>query len=373
MNKQEIDKNIIYLMMRGSQAYGTNTAESDVDLGGVCLPSPDVFFGIDKFESDEEWKDEQGNKIDKVIYNFGKAVDLLTANNPNMMDYLCSPEHAVISTTPIWEMVKDNTDLFISKVAKNSFLGYAKAQLGRIETHRQYLLNPPVKPDRKKYDLPDEPIFPSTQYEVIASLSSEFVAEGDRDHFYAEMAYLLDTDGAFIVKKHVGIQNYQLAIEMFKVRQEQFLRMMSSINGRFLAPEYRDMARKELKYICDCKNYKSYLSWEKTRNEKRKELERKCGFDSKHGMHLLRLTRMAAEIAENKGIRVCRTGIDADELLDIRLGNQSFETVMKKADEAKKRAEVAYANCSLPDYPNYEKILELKRKILGDWANKLFA
>jgi len=372
MNTHEIDQNTIYLMMRGSQAYGTNTPESDIDYGGICLPTKDVFFGIDKFESEENWKDENGNKVDKVIYSFGKAIDLLTANNPNVLDYLCTPDSAILKSSDIWDMVKDNTDLFISKVAKKSFLGYAQAQLGRIETHRQYLLKPPVKPDRDSYGLPPEPIFPTSQYEVIASLSSEFVAEENRDSFYSEMSYLLDTDGAFIVKKHVGIQNYKMAIEMFKVRQQQFLGMMASLNGKFLSPEYEGIARRELKYICDVNNFKSYQKWDKERNEKRKELEIKCGFDAKHGMHLLRLTRMAAEIAENKGVNVCRTGIDADELIDIRLGNQSYEIVMQKADEAKKRAEAAYSTCQLPEYPDKEKILELKRKVLGDWAKKLF-
>ena len=372
MEKKDIEQNTIYMMMRGSQAYGTNTPESDIDLGGICMPSKDMFFGIDKFEQDDTWVDENGEKSDKVIYAFGKAIDLMAENNPNMLDFLCAPERCVLQTSPQWEKVKDAQDLFISRETKKSFLGYALAQLGRIQTHRQYLLNPVKKPSRTNYELPLTPIFPETQYESIVKLASEFVPEDQHDQFYSEMAYMLDTEGAFIVKKFTSIGDYQMAIEFFKVRQEQFLRMMASIKGIYLADEYKDMARLELKYISDMKNYKRYQQWDKTRNEKRKALERKCGFDSKHGSHLLRLTRMAAEIMEGKGIRVDRTGIDAEELLDIRQGNQSFDEVMKKADEARERAENAYLTSTLPLKPDYDKINDLKREILDQWGRKLF-
>lgn len=371
MTKDEIQQNLIFLMIRGSQAYGTNTPESDIDYGGICMPSEDVLYGIDSFEQEETWVDENGDKVDKSIYVFSKAVDLMAANNPNMMDYLCCPDRCVEFEHPIWKQIRDNRDLFISRNTKMSFLKYGLAQLSRIKTHREYLLNPPKTPDRKVYELPDEPIFPATQYETIAKLSSEYVAPELRDQFYADMAYMLDTDGAFIVKKYVDISNYKLAIELFKVRQAQFLRMITSIEGEFLSPKYRNMAKRELKYIADCKNYDRYQEWVEARNPKRKALEDKCGFDAKHGMHLLRLTRMAAEIMEGKGINVDRTNIDADELLDIRLGNQSYETVMVKANEAEARAEAAFRTCTLREKPDYVAITELKRKLLRDWYKSI--
>lgn len=369
MNKDEIQQNLIFLMVRGSQAYGTNTAESDFDYGGICMPSDDVLYGIDKFEQDEDWVDETGEKVDKSIYVFSKAIDLLTENNPNMLDYLCVPDRCVVKSSAIWDLVRDNADLFISRDTKNSFLGYALAQLGRIKTHRTYLLNPQTEPKRENYGLPAMPIFPETQYESIAKMASQFIDPALHDNFNKEMSYMLDTEGAFIVKKYVDIADYRMAIEFFKVRQEQFLRMIASINGKFLAPEYHDMAKRELKYIADMRNYKRYQAWAVGRNDKRRALEEKCGYDAKHGMHLLRLTRMAAEIMEGKGIIVDRTNIDAQELLDIRLGNQSYETVLAKANEAEARANSAYKTSTLQDKPDYNAITELKRKILHDWFN----
>ena len=359
-------------MMRGSQAYGTNTPESDIDYGGICMPDLDMFYGISKFEQEDVWEDENGEKVDKSIYAFGKAIDLMAENNPNMLDYLCAPDRCVLHSSPIWELVKKNTDLFLSRDTKNTFLGYAMAQLSRIETHRKYLLNPPVEPTRESFGLPVDPIFPQTQYMSITKMASEFVREEDLDQFYADMSYMLDTEGAYIVKKYVAIKDYQMAIEFFKVRQDQFLRMMASIKGMYLAPEYRDMAKKELSYFAAMKNYERYVTWAKTRNVTRKGLEEKIGFDCKNGSHLLRLTRMAAEIMEGKGINVDRTHIDAAELRDIRLGNQSYDTVIAKAKDAENRANAAYKSSTLPLKPDYEAIKELKRKILYDWGKTLF-
>lgn len=280
MDKNQINQNMVFLMMRGSQAYGTNTPESDIDYGGICMPSLDVMFGIDQFDQEEDWgNDEHGIKIDKSIYVFNKAIHLMAENNPNMMDYLCVPDRCVVQGSAIWDIVQSNADMFVSLDAKGSFLGYALSQLSRIKTHREYLLNPPAQPKREDYGLPPNSIFPESQYESIAIMSSNFVKQEDRNQFYSEMAYLLDTDGAFITKKYVDIADFKIAIEFFKVRQEQFLRMMASINGMFLAPQYHDAAKRELKYIADKKNYKRYIDWSKKRNEKRKALEQKCGYD----------------------------------------------------------------------------------------------
>ena len=367
MNIQEIETNTIFLMIRGSQAYGTTVPDSDTDYGGICMPSRDILFGIDKTTSIENFTDDSDNHIDKTIYLFGKAIDLMAENNPNMLDYLYAPDRCIIRSDRIMDKIRNNADLFISKETKGSFLGYAKGQLSRMETHRRYLLNPVCKPERINYDLPEISIFPENQYESITKMGCDFVSDDLFSDFLHEMTELLDTDGTYIVKKYVGIQQYRRAIEWFKIRQATFLRVMSSIKGKFLAPEYRDVARKELKYLADLDDYRRYCKWNVERNEKRKALEVKCGYDSKMAAHALRLLHMGAEIMEGKGINVDRTNIDASDLVDIRLGNQSYDSVMGRAKLAVHRSELAYKTSTLPLKPDYERITELKREILTDY------
>lgn len=369
MTKTEINNNLIFLMKTGSQAYGTTTPESDIDYGGVCMPSINVLLGIDEFDQDNKWVDDFGQKVDKIIYSVNKAINLLMENNPNMMDYLCSPEHAVIYRHDLWKKVQDNAHLFISKKTYKSYLGYATSQLNRIETHRKYLLNPPTLKSRNDFGLPEHTVFPETQYKTIMRIASEFIDPSNQDEFRKEMEYMLDTNGAFIIKRFVGANSLQDAIEMFKTRQDQYLRMIGSLSTHLLADEYKNIAKTELSYMNNVRDYERYLEWDRDRNEKRKELERKCGYDAKHASHCIRLTRMALEIMEGKGINVDRRLIDADELLDIRLGNWTYQQVIDLAKDLQNKAHIAAKNCDLIDVPDRDAVINLQKNIMTEYYN----
>lgn len=371
MSRQEISDNLIFEMLRGSQAYGTNTPESDNDYGGICMPSLDVLVGIKTFEQDDKGWFEDGEEVDKTVYGFNKAIELMLNNNPNMLDYLCGPERCILHITDAWERVRDIKDSFISLQTKHSFHGYAMQQLSRMETHRAYLLNPVNEPDRKDFDLGAEPIFPQSQLEVIANISTSYVDELDRDDFYNDMAFLLDRDGSQIFKEYIPIDYYERAIRLFKVRQKEFLRMISSIDKVFLNEKYINVAQNELKFMAAYENWKRYNSWKKNRNESRQKLEAKCGYDSKHAMHLLRLLRMSVEILEGKGILVDRTGIDADELLNIRLGNVPYDHVMQLSKDLKDRATELYKTSTLPVKPDSDVVNNLRRELLSEHTESL--
>ena len=372
MNKIEIEKNTIFLFERGSQAYGTNTFQSDIDYGGVCLPSKRVLYGIEKFEQDDVWKDEKGEKVDKVIFNFNKALDLMLECNPNMLDFIYAPERVIKLTTPTWKRITDIRNEFLSMKAKWAFQGYATSQLNRIKTHRSYLLNPPKKePTRADYDLPERSIFPETQYEVIAKLSSQYVDPDKQDEFYSEVTKMFDREGALIFKKYIPIEYYPFAIEDFKRRQKEFLHMISSVSGTFLKDEYNKMAENELRYISSMYNWKRYIDWKKGRNKKRAEIESKCGMDGKFASHLIRLLGMAVEIMEGKGVLVDRTNIDRDILMEIRNGQWTFEQVVELSDKLNAQADNLYKSCTLPNNPNYELINKIRLDILEEHAASL--
>lgn len=366
MTKEEIEKNLIFLFMRGSQAYGTNNAESDEDFGGVCLPTQDVVLGINKFDQEENWVDANGEKIDKSVYNVTKVLDLLSNTNPNIIDFVFAPEHCIVHSTPEWEKVVAIRDTFITTKAKWAYQGYAESQLNRIKMHRGYLLNPPkAAPLRSDFDLPDESVFPSTQLDVIARISTDYVADKDMDSFFNEFKSLFDHEGAIIFKKHIEADMVPFAIKDFKKGQKEFLRMISSISGQFLKDEYINAARNELRYLAAREQWTAYRRWAKNRNEKRKLLEAKCGFDAKHAMHLIRLLRMSVEIMEGKGVLVDRRNIDRESLMEIRMGNVSFDAVEEECQELKAKGDKAYTeNKILPVTVDHEKVNNLKRELL---------
>ena len=366
MNKQEIEQNLIFLFARGSQAYGTNTPSSDEDIGGICLPTKRIIYGLDKFEQDDRnWFDTNNEPVDKTVYNIVKAFQLFSENNPNMLDFLYAPERTIKYITPIWESVMAIRDEFLCVKAKWTYQGYAVSQLNRIKTHRSYLLNPPKgKPDRAIFGLGEKSIFPETQIEVLAKLSSQYVQDERQDKFYSEITNLFDAEGSLIFKKYIEPEYYSFAIADFKKRQKEFLRMISSVSQHFLKDEYKDMAGKELAYIAALNDWESYQRWTKHRNSKRAEMEAKSGYDLKHAMHLIRLLRMGVEILEGKGVNVDRTNIDREHLMDIRNGVFNFDQILEESNALNAKADELYKTCALPKLPNQEKIDKLLVAIL---------
>lgn len=373
MNKQEIEQNLIFMFMRGSQAYGTDTPESDIDYGGVCLPTQNVILGLDKFEQEENWGvDDSGEKIDKSVYNVVKIIELLKKTNPNIIDFVFAPEHCILHSTPEWEKIVDIRDEFITKKAKWAYQGYAEAQLNRIEMHRGYLLNPPKEaPTRAKFGLPEESVFPATQLDVIARISTDYVEDGDMDSFYNEFKSLFDHEGAIIFKKHIKSEMYPFAIKDFKKGQQEFLRMIGSISGQFLKEEYINSAKNELRYLAAIEQWNAYRRWKKNRNEKRQLMEAKCGFDAKHAMHLIRLLRMSVEIMEGKGVLVDRRHIDRESLMEIRMGNVSFEDVQQECQDLKKKGDELYAKNPLPKDVDRVKVDAVKKELLLQTFNRV--
>lgn len=364
MNKQEIQDNLMFLFTRGSQAYGTNNEFSDEDIGGVCLPTRNVILGVDKFEQDDVWVDENGEKVDKSIYNFNKAMDLFLENNPNMLDFIYAPERCIKFETDEWKRIKSIRDEFMCIKAKWTYQGYAVSQLNRIKSHRGYLLKPLTEPTRELYGLPDKSIFPETQIGVLAKISSQWVADSDQDTFFTEMSRLLDSEGSLIFKKYISAEFYPIAIEDFKKRQKEFLRMIASVSQHFLKEEYIDMAHKELKYMAAMKDWQAYSRWKKNRNPERQKLEAKSGYDCKHAMHLIRLLRMGNEILTGKGVNVDRTDIDREHLMNIRNGKFTFNEIEAEAKELNKSADEAYKTSTLPKKPNLDKINNLRMDII---------
>lgn len=121
----------------------------------------------------------------------------------------------------------------------------------------------------------------------------------------------------------------------------------------------------EQEYDVACKKYKQYLDWQKNRNPERKELEDKYKYDTKHGMHLIRLLRMGLEILLDGKVEVFRH--DAKQLREIRNGEWSYEKLISEAEIYEKLLDEAYVKSELPKFPDMEKIDRLLIEIIKDF------
>ena len=141
--------NTMYLVTMGSMAYGVSTDSSDNDVYGFCVPPKHIVFphlsgeilgfGKQKERFDQFQKahmnDEQSNKsYDLTIYNIVKYFQLCMDNNPNMIDSLFVPQHCIIHSTSVSEIIRDNRHLFLHKGLWHKFKGYAYSQLHKIRS-----------------------------------------------------------------------------------------------------------------------------------------------------------------------------------------------------------------------------------------------
>lgn len=99
---------------------------------------------------------------------------------------------------------------------------------------------------------------------------------------------------------------------------------------------------------------KHYEEWKASRNPVRSALEEKYGYDTKHGMHLVRLMRMCKEILSTGKVIVKRP--DAEELLSIRNGAWSYDQLLEWAATTEIELESLYETTTLPKSANHSKI-----------------
>jgi len=305
-NMEWIKKATVYETVYGSRAYGTSTPESDLDVRGFAVaPKSHVLGFAYTFEQCERsipGDPEKGTlDLDSVVYDIRKFCKLAADCNPNIIETLFVDESDIRVMTPAGRLIRDNRDLFISKKARHTFSGYAIAQLKRIRTHKGYLINPPThKPTREEFGLGhDGKITP-------------------------------DMMGAF-----------DKLVE----------------GGTEVHPNVMELVSKEKLYNAAATRWSQYEGWKVNRNEKRSEMERLYGYDTKHGMHLIRLLRMCREILEGKGVIVKRP--DADELMAIRRGEWSYEKLVEFAEHEDAGMNVLYAESSLRKTPDVAKLNDL--------------
>jgi predicted nucleotidyltransferase len=131
----------------GSQAYGVNTDDSDLDVYGFCIPPKDLVFPhlageipgfgqqVQRFEQWSEHHVRDPNKkveYDFAVFSIVKYVQLCMENNPNMIDSLFTSRQCVIHSTPVSEHLRENRKLFLHKGSWHKFKGYAYAQMAKI-------------------------------------------------------------------------------------------------------------------------------------------------------------------------------------------------------------------------------------------------
>lgn len=124
---EHLGENIVLLTVGGSHSYGTEREGSDLDIRGCALDSSrDILLG-------KTFENVVDSNTDTSIYAFRKLVTLLSESNPNSLEMLgLRPEH-YLYVSDVGQQILDNSHMFLSKQIYNTFVGYAKDQLHKLE------------------------------------------------------------------------------------------------------------------------------------------------------------------------------------------------------------------------------------------------
>jgi predicted nucleotidyltransferase len=302
----------ILMVRHGSQAYGTSTPESDLDVKGVAVPPQRYFTGfLNRFEQAEQKATEDPEGIDLTIFDIRKFCQLAADCNPNIIEVLWVDPEDILYLDAWGQLLLQHRADFLSQKAKHTFSGYAVAQLKRIKTHREWLLNPPkAKPERREFNLPETTLVSRDQMGVIEKLESKGTCD------------LAAQFGSTVM----------------------------------------DAYRRERSYHNALTRWNQYQNWKKTRNPARAALEEKFGYDCKHGMHLVRLMRMCREVLTSGVVHVRRA--DAEELLAIRNGAWTYDHLVEWAEQQDASMDELLKTSPLPHSPDRVALDKLCRSIV---------
>ena len=347
-------RNLIILeCISGSKAYGLDTPTSDTDIKGVFLLPKREFYGLDYVPQ----VSNESNDI--VFYELGRFMELLSVNNPNILELLSTPADSVLVRHPLLDLIQPS--LILSKLCKDTFGKFAYSQIKKAKGLNKKIVNP-MSEARKSI------------------LSFCYVSQGNGSMPLEKFLSLKGWQ-----QEHCGLVNIPNMKNLFGLYHGKGLGYQGILKGEDSnSPALSSIekgARQEAMlyvnlegYSTYCKEHREYWDWVAKRNEARYENTTNHGknYDAKNMMHTFRLLDMAIEIGRDKQVNVRRP--NRDFLLDVKHGAFEYADLLDMAEARKLEMEQVYAASDLPEKPDLDKIsqlmFELREGLYGerrDW------
>jgi predicted nucleotidyltransferase len=351
MNIADLHNNNLLLLncISGSKAHGLNTPQSDTDLKGIFALPKKKYYG---FEFIEQVNNESN---DEVYYELRRFFDLLIKNNPNILELLNTPQDCILYKHPLLDLIKP--DLFLSKLCKQSFAGYAQSQIKKAKGLNKKIVNPIEKERKTVLDfchvVHQQGALSLKQWLEINNILQEhcgLVAIHHMRDMYA-LFHNNQCKNTFLKGIFSGVEANDILLSSVESELNPIAIMSFNKDG----------------YSKYCKEYKEYWEWVEVRNENRFEntIDHGKNYDTKNMMHTFRLLNMAEEIATEKKINVRRH--DRDFLLNIRSGHFTYEELVERANEKIGKIDDLFERSDLPETPDIiqaENILiEIREKL----------
>jgi hypothetical protein len=336
------NESLILECISGSRAYGLATPKSDTDIKGVFLLSKVDFYGLD-------YTAQVNNSTnDIVFYELKRFMELLSVNNPNILELLNTPEEHVIYRHPLFKEIQSKD--ILSKLCKNTFGKFAISQIKKAKGLKKKIVNPIAKERKRVLD------FCYVNYKNGSVSLVTYLKEKKYDQTncgLVKIPHMRDVYGLYhnIKAGYKGIvqseDSNDISLSSIQIGETQKEIMFFNKDA----------------YSRYCKEYKEYWDWVENRNEERYANTKSHGknYDAKNMMHTFRLLDMAIEIAREKTVNVHRP--NRAFLLDIKSGKFEYADLLEQANKKQLEMEEAFEKSSLPEKPNLKVINQLSYQL----------
>lgn len=327
---------IIFECISGSRAYGLHTAQSDVDIRGIFVQPQREYYGLRRVP-------QVANATnDVVFYELGRFMELVAANNPNILELLNTPQHTILQRSAVMDMV--DVRGVLSKRCMDTFGRFALSQIKKAQGLNKKI-NQPMEVQRKGvldfcYVANGQGgSMPVERFLALRGWRQEDCGLVNVANMQEIYALYHSAAGIYrgLVRKE---ESNELALSSIPKGEEQAALLFFNRNG----------------YSMYCREYREYWQWVERRNEVRYESTLRSGknYDAKNMMHTFRLLDMAIEIAQEKRINVERP--NRELLLSIKRGDWEFADLMDLAARKQAEMEAAFAESDLPDEADWARI-----------------
>lgn len=350
------DPSLLFECVSGSHAYGTATAERDLDLRGVFAVPPVEYMGL--LAPVNQIADARS---DIVFYSLRRVIELLSAANPNVLELLYIPAECIRWSTSAFEQLLGHRDNFISQQCVQTHIGYALTQIKKARGQNKWINQPkPEQPPTKEdycHVIPAQALLPpgaapcrpvpitrlGWNLEHFHASRLEHARDGYRLYRYGESARGVFREG-------------MLVCESIPLEHES-----SHFAGLLF---YNESAWKQA-----LTDHQNYWSWRRERNEARWRQQEagELDYDAKNMMHTVRLL-LSGESILHYGCPLIRfEGEQRELLLSIRRGRYSYDELIDMAETIVARCTNDSAMSNLPPTVDASMAEHLLRDITRLW------
>ena len=366
----------LFIAIRGSQAYGTQLPTSDIDYAGVYIQSQTDILG-------NRYKEQiNDDKNDTVFYEIKRFLELVASNNPTILELMNTPEDCIIYKHPLYDLILEKKNEFITKVCAKSFGGYGIQQIKKAKGQDKKQNWEKEKVTRKDlldfvYVIQNEKSIPWREWNSTRGFEEKFIGITNVPNARDLYAAYFDYDAHLLFSEDIP-ELFQA--DLRRKRKEEDKSMGFGYKGLVKTGEGANSAEsnqlrlssipKGEEPICvvtynkdgytqHCNDYKSYQTWLEQRNESRWVDVKSHGqkIDGKNMLHCKRLMEMAKEIAKGEGIIVRRP--NAKDLIAIRKGEVDLQTLIDSVEKEIIEVDKLFDNSELPDSIDIEFINNL--------------